>query len=107
MKPEDEPYALKDIAERQRRLAMLGQPHIEPLAKYLNAIKAEHPDRDLPYFAPCDGGIHAEAINNASIENIRTMLTCCVRGERFCAGHWASALESGQIVALLRRLKQI
>ena len=49
----------------------------------------------------------AEAVNNASIENIRTMLTYCVRGERFCEGHWASVLEYGQIVALLRRLAQI
>ena len=47
------------------------------------------------------------AVNKASIENIRTMLTFCVRGERFCEGHWAAVLESGQIAALLRRLEQI
>ena len=61
-KPEDEPYALKMIEERQRRIAMLGQPHIEPLAKYLAAIKAEHSDKDLPCFDPCDGGIHAKVL---------------------------------------------
>ena len=61
-KPEDEPYALKMSAERQRRLAMLDHPHIEPLAKYLAAVKAKHSDRDLPCFDPCDGGIHAKVL---------------------------------------------
>jgi hypothetical protein len=45
MKPEDEPYALKKLSERQRRSAMLHQSHIEPLAMYLAKIKAEHPER--------------------------------------------------------------
>ena len=49
----------------------------------------------------------AQAVGNATIEEARTMLTYCVRGERFCAGHWASVLEAGHIVALLRRLQQI
>ena len=62
MKPEDNPYALKLPAEKQRRIAMLDQPHIEPLAKYLDAIKAEHSDKDLPCFDPCDGGIHAKVL---------------------------------------------
>jgi uracil-DNA glycosylase len=62
MKPEDEPYALESLAERQRRLAMLSQPHIEPLAKYLARIKAEHAEKDLPCFDPCDGGVLAKAL---------------------------------------------
>jgi hypothetical protein len=33
------------------------------------------------------------------------MLTYCVRGERFCDGHWAAMLESGRVVAILRRLR--
>ena len=40
----------------------------------------------------------------ASLEDIKTMLTYCVRGERFADGHWAHMLESGRVVALLRRL---
>lgn len=43
----------------------------------------------------------------ASLEQVKTMLTYCVRGERFCDGHRESLLEGGQIVALLRRLKAI
>jgi len=45
-----------------------------------------------------------ECISTASLDELRTMLTYCVRGERFADGHWAYMLESGRVVALLRRL---
>ncbi|HEX8834538.1 MAG TPA: uracil-DNA glycosylase, partial [Abditibacteriaceae bacterium] len=50
------------VEERTRRMAMLGQPHIAPLVDYLACIKAEHPEKDLPCFDPCDGGIYARAL---------------------------------------------
>ena len=43
-------------------------------------------------------------IARATMDEIRTMLTYCVRGERFADGHWAAMLESGKVVAILRRL---
>jgi hypothetical protein len=43
-------------------------------------------------------------ISTCSLDDIKTMLTYCVRGERFSDGLWASVLESGRVVALLRRL---
>jgi len=46
-----------------------------------------------------------EFIQRAAIEDVKTMLTYCVRGERFCDGHWAAMIESGRVVALLRRLE--
>ena len=49
----------------------------------------------------------AEFIERASLEQVKTMLTYCLRGERFCDGHRESLLEGGQIVALLRRLEAI
>ena len=49
----------------------------------------------------------AELIESASLEQVKTMLTYCVRGERFCDGLRESLLSGGQIVALLRRLKAI
>jgi hypothetical protein len=48
-----------------------------------------------------------ECIERASLEEVKTMLTYCVRGERFCDGHRESLLEGGQIVALIRRLETI
>ena len=46
-----------------------------------------------------------EFIAHATVDNIKTMLTYCVRGERFSDGHWARMLESGRVVAVLKRLE--
>jgi hypothetical protein len=45
-----------------------------------------------------------EFVRGCSLDDIRTMLTFCVRGERFSDGFWASLLQSGRVIALLRRL---
>jgi hypothetical protein len=47
------------------------------------------------------------AIRSASLEQIKTLLTYCVRGERFCDGHWEAILQSGCVVAVLRRLREL
>ncbi len=44
-------------------------------------------------------------VANASLAQIKTMLTFCVRGERFCDGHWAAMIEQGHIRRLLQRLE--
>lgn len=46
-----------------------------------------------------------KTIQQATIDQVRAMVTHCVRGERFCDGHWEAVLRSGKIVALLRRLQ--
>jgi hypothetical protein len=46
-------------------------------------------------------------IKTASLSQIRTMLTFCVRGERFSDGHWADMIEKGYIRRLLERLNEI
>jgi hypothetical protein len=46
-------------------------------------------------------------IRRASLAEVKTMLTYCVRGERFGDGHWAAMLESGKVVALLKRLRAL
>lgn len=43
-------------------------------------------------------------IEGCTLDELRSLLTYCVRGERFCDGHWESVLETGRVVALLRRL---
>ena len=43
----------------------------------------------------------------ASLAEIKTMLTFCVRGERFSEGHWAAMIEKGYIRRLLERLNEI
>ncbi len=46
-------------------------------------------------------------VRRASLDEIRTMLTYCVRGERFCDGHWAAMIEGGHVQRLLERLAEI
>ena len=61
-------------------------------------------------YVPADAGemVRNEAfIAGASLAQIRTMLTWCVRGERFCDGHWAKVLEDGTVYSLLRRLEHL
>ncbi|MBF8781241.1 hypothetical protein IV505_16120 [Pseudomonas fulva] len=43
-------------------------------------------------------------IAQANLAQMRSMLTWCVRGERFCDGHWAAMIDSGRVLHLLRRL---
>ena len=46
-------------------------------------------------------------IKTASLSQIKTMLTFCVRGERFSDGHWAEMIEKGYIRRILERLDEI
>jgi len=48
-----------------------------------------------------------DIIKTADLSKIKTMLTYCVRGERFCVGHWATMIEGGYILRLLQRLTEI
>lgn len=48
-----------------------------------------------------------QAVRTASLQQIQTMLTFCVRGERFSDGHWAAMIEKGYIRRILERLHTI
>ncbi len=48
-----------------------------------------------------------QKITEASLQEIKSMLTFCLRGERFCDGHVASVIEAGKIKSILKRLKVI
>ena len=47
------------------------------------------------------------AMRNATIPQIRQMLTLIVRGERFCDGRWSSMIEDSHVRRLLERLAEI
>jgi len=52
--------------------------------------------------------IHDEnVVKTASLEQIQTMLTFCIRGERFSDGHWEEMIQKGYIRQLLERLNEI
>jgi hypothetical protein len=48
-----------------------------------------------------------DIVQSATLDEIKTMLTYCVRIERFGDGNWGALLADGRIQALLRRLKII
>ncbi len=45
-----------------------------------------------------------ELVMRADIRALKTMLTYCVRGERFCEGHWAAMIDRGHMRRLLERV---
>jgi hypothetical protein len=59
-------------------------------------------------YALADAGAMLEndgLVQSAGIDQIKTMITYCARGERFCDGHWGAVLRSGRVIALLKRLQ--
>jgi len=48
-----------------------------------------------------------DEIAAADLDGIKTLLTVCVRGERFCGGWWARILDEGRVQAVLRRLAEL
>ena len=48
-----------------------------------------------------------QVVRTASLAQIKTILTFCVRGERFSDGHWAEMIEKGYIRLVLERLDEI
>ncbi|HJR79554.1 MAG TPA: DUF6508 domain-containing protein [Anaerolineales bacterium] len=48
-----------------------------------------------------------DLVKTASLSQIKTMLTFCVRGERFSDGHWGQMIEEGYIRRVLERLDEI
>ena len=73
---------------------------IEELTAYLPRLYAEG-------FSPIESWNGGEKLKAASLSEIKTMLTYCVRGERFSDGHWAAMIEKGYIRRVLERLNEI
>ena len=46
-------------------------------------------------------------VRSAGFDQIRQMLTYCVRGERFSDGHWEQMIAQGYIRRLLERLQEL
>ena len=45
-----------------------------------------------------------DVVKNATLSQIKTMITYCVRGERFCDGLWGGVIANGDVRRLLERL---
>ncbi|MCW5873268.1 MAG: hypothetical protein KIS88_01340 [Anaerolineales bacterium] len=49
----------------------------------------------------------AKLISGASLNQLRTVLTYIVRGERFSDGHWGAMIKEGIVCAVLVRLADV
>lgn len=64
---------------------------------------------DAEYLSTVTGDMlkNPDSIKAASLREVRSMLTHCVRGERFCDGYWESVISGGQIRLILMRLQEL
>ncbi|MCU0521759.1 MAG: DUF6508 domain-containing protein [Anaerolineae bacterium] len=65
--------------------------------------------RDYDYRPEVAGSMLADeaAVKAASLDEIKSMLTYFVRGERFSDGHWGALIEGGHVRRLLERLAKL
>jgi len=79
----------------------------EVLAFYESAMQDKWMDHSYRPDEAWEMLTNHEFVANASLAKIKTMLTFCVRGERFMDGHWAEMIEQGHIQRLLMRLSTL
>ena len=87
----------------------LPYPDYDPLVREFFSVAANECWRDYDY-NPEQGYQMLKDENfvkTASLAQIKSMLTFCVRGERFSDGHWEEMIEKGYIRRLLERLNEI
>ena len=58
----DAPRTLRSPEALADRRRMLADPHIAPLVRYVDALRARHPTWEFQDFDPLDGGIHADML---------------------------------------------
>jgi hypothetical protein len=65
--------------------------------------------RDAEYLSKDTGEMlqNPGFIKSASMAEVQSMLTHCVRAERFCDGYWESVLNGGQLRLILMRLMEL
>lgn len=56
------PRSLSSPTERERRMALLVEPHVAPLQDYVEHLRTERPSLTIPNFDPLDGGINARML---------------------------------------------
>ena len=64
---------------------------------------------DYDYLSESAGQMlkNEDVVKTADLAQIKTMLTFCVRGERFFTGHWGNVIENGYVLRLLQRLTEL
>jgi hypothetical protein len=48
-----------------------------------------------------------QQLKTADLAKLRSLFTWCLRGERFCEGHWGQVITSGMLREIMNRLREI
>jgi hypothetical protein len=59
---DDQPYSMQDAGVRERRRAMLDDPHMRDLTRFAKELRLCRPEWKVPDFDPLDGGVKAQAL---------------------------------------------
>ena len=84
-------------------------PEYEPVVMEFIKVAEYECWTDYDYLSESSRQIldNENVIKTADLDQIKTALTFCVRGERFCTGHWNSVIENGYVRRLLQRLAEL
>ena len=88
---------------------MLSWPEYGPIVERFFRVASKECWCDYDY-RPDEAGEMLEnedMIKNVDIDELKTLLTYYVRGERFCDGHWGAMIEGGHVRRLLERLAEL
>ena len=94
--------------EDQDGVSTMPYPEYDPIVKEFFRVASSECWTDPDYLAKSAGQIldDEDAVKVADLDQIKAMLTFCVRGERFCTGHWSAVIENGSGRRLLERLTE-
>ncbi len=122
-----------DISKLVSFIPVFEDPEFEPIVEWFGGetdsegvMTMPHPDynekvyeffnlvaskgwMDRDYLSNIDDSFlgNDEPINKADIPQIKSMLTYCLRSERFGDGLWDGYIREGVIVKILKRLEQL
>ena len=86
----------------------LSYPEYDPLVEeFFNAVRGAWLDYEYDPEQAYRMLKDEQAMKKASLSEIKSMLTFCVRCERFSDGHWGVMIEKGYVRRILERLIEI
>lgn len=93
----------------EESLPSIAWPVYEPIVQQFFDIAGQACWADRNYSSAEIGEVICDPLRvaNATLDQIKSMLTWCVRGERFCDGHWGAVIEDGRIRNVLLRLQEL
>jgi hypothetical protein len=84
-------------------------PEYDPLVEDFFRTVGKNCWSDYDYIPEESGRMAGDPdfIKTSTMAQVKTMLTYCLRGERFSEGHWGVMIDNGTIRNLLEHLKEL